>query len=926
MAAAQRHGGRGGAAAVALAVLAACLLATHRGTAAHAAPGGRLKTGFRLLAAAGPGLRDMLDVMTVPAAGEAGALLLPGGRSGGGSDGHPVAPPATSGTSGDDNLYGYDDDDDDDDDGDIASDTTTSTGGTATGKSSSDDDAWLQARAAAPATSTPRSARSLADVMEGCLHAANFTAGHPAMREMGARQAGETRTAFFGRQMVLRHFELYGVAACLTLAGVLTPGFVAEAGSHMLFFAVAQVGGDGAPVSLDVIDALLAAGAPLNYTTGGVGGNNNYNLLHKAVDQHKIMLNTVATRVLRVTHRQSPAYFQRLYESAAAQLAANAPPATAARLRKAAERLRDPAVRVRLGGKRVELGRTVFMADIWTMADALDAFITARLLAAFPVDTFAHLVSQRDMYGRTPLHIAVAVTPSSLRLLRAALVAAIEAPTTPPAAAAAAATAPFLTDVFGYTPEALALALGHNAAAAELTAMGSQVAAAWRRRREGGSGSAVAAGGAADGNAAAMAELVKLAAPHNLALGRVASPLVPSFKSSYGVPHPATPPPPPPPTPAEWPAPLWVSPVAAAAVAAAAAEAGACDVDTLEVGDAPPREWIDRFVYDYVVPGRPVRLRGAAMSSPLRRQWRLEALLAAHGDTPFEMGAIPYAGSFGAARAPLSLAEYVLGVLYCAPDGELRVPGDVADILVGSAAASLLHDFDAADALCRRFVPDVDADPDAADTADRAWRLGAKTPSLPLAPSSASYIFEDVRVSTSHRGIAAGLTPDSLPFLKAARLPTWTPPRVNASDAAIAHGGAPLVARTPGDAVVPRAPGDGSRPLVDPVNGNPVPQFYVGTPGSGAPMHYHEDALNVLVYGEKYWLMEPPARSQYSTIAAADYVRHVLPHLPPAARPMQCTQAAGDVMYVPRTWGHAVLNTRTSIGFALETPLALKRY
>ena len=33
---------------------------------------------------------------------------------------------------------------------------------------------------------------------------------------------------------------------------------------------------------------------------------------------------------------------------------------------------------------------------------------------------------------------------------------------------------------------------------------------------------------------------------------------------------------------------------------------------------------------------------------------------------------------------------------------------------------------------------------------------------------------------------------------------------------------------------------------------------------------------------------------------------------------MQCLQVAGDVMFVPRAWGHAVLNTAASVGCAQE--------
>jgi hypothetical protein len=29
------------------------------------------------------------------------------------------------------------------------------------------------------------------------------------------------------------------------------------------------------------------------------------------------------------------------------------------------------------------------------------------------------------------------------------------------------------------------------------------------------------------------------------------------------------------------------------------------------------------------------------------------------------------------------------------------------------------------------------------------------------------------------------------------------------------------------------------------------PQFYIGVRGSGAPIHYHEDAVNILAHGEE---------------------------------------------------------------------------
>jgi len=47
-------------------------------------------------------------------------------------------------------------------------------------------------------------------------------------------------------------------------------------------------------------------------------------------------------------------------------------------------------------------------------------------------------------------------------------------------------------------------------------------------------------------------------------------------------------------------------------------------------------------------------------------------------------------------------------------------------------------------------------------------------------------------------------------------------------------------------------------PLISSYPEPPNPQFFVGTRGSGAPHHYHEDAVNVLVYGEKRWFVPKP--------------------------------------------------------------------
>lgn len=99
--------------------------------------------------------------------------------------------------------------------------------------------------------------------------------------------------------------------------------------------------------------------------------------------------------------------------------------------------------------------------------------------------------------------------------------------------------------------------------------------------------------------------------------------------------------------------------------------------------------------------------------------------------------------------------------------------------------------------------------------------------------------------------------------------------------------------------------------------------------------------MNTLLHGEKHWFLEPPsarggaapagipsaaASSTFGIVAIADYVTRVVPALPPEQRPLQCTQRAGDVMYVPYAWGHGCFNTQTSIGFATEVDTDYGRY
>jgi len=98
-------------------------------------------------------------------------------------------------------------------------------------------------------------------------------------------------------------------------------------------------------------------------------------------------------------------------------------------------------------------------------------------------------------------------------------------------------------------------------------------------------------------------------------------------------------------------------------------------------------------------------------------------------------------------------------------------------------------------------------------------------------------------------------------------------------------------------------------------------QFYIGDRGTGAPPHFHRAAWNALVHGKKLWALWPPPQAVYSTRHPASFMP--APQAPRqslawASAQIECVQHAGDVLFVPDAWGHAVLNVEPSVGFAQE--------
>ena len=96
-----------------------------------------------------------------------------------------------------------------------------------------------------------------------------------------------------------------------------------------------------------------------------------------------------------------------------------------------------------------------------------------------------------------------------------------------------------------------------------------------------------------------------------------------------------------------------------------------------------------------------------------------------------------------------------------------------------------------------------------------------------------------------------------------------------------------------------------------------VRQFFVGGRGGGAPAHPHSHAANSLAFGTKIWRMWPPQHSHFSAKSAwlGWDVEVGLDKV------LECTQRGGDVMYVPASWGHSVINVQDTVGVTTEFDL-----
>lgn len=79
-------------------------------------------------------------------------------------------------------------------------------------------------------------------------------------------------------------------------------------------------------------------------------------------------------------------------------------------------------------------------------------------------------------------------------------------------------------------------------------------------------------------------------------------------------------------------------------------------------------------------------------------------------------------------------------------------------------------------------------------------------------------------------------------------------------------------------------------------------------------MHYHNSAWNALIYGAKQWVIYPPRNMIMSNKQMLEfYETDMSAFAARGVKPLTCVQTAGDVLIIPESWGHGVLNIQVSI-------------
>jgi hypothetical protein len=506
---------------------------------------------------------------------------------------------------------------------------------------------------------------------------ASFSAGRPPVGGTTAYPAPETvlpstPEVAFVASMWERHPPLQVFTQCLLTRRAVPQQVLHSYGGCMLFQAITHFGlyppssKKGAQPSIfSLIDALinaagnatatraisaLDAGGPHSTVFGcSLGGVlNGYNILHRILDRHKTFLQLVTSNIVRSGGKPNVRYFAFL-KHVAASIGPELPPRQAAMLIRAVDRLCDPVV---YGQDGEEVGLRVWKADADIVSEAvvvsLVNHIVPRMLPPIASNQavrqiaqqangegeedennndeendadsgiFVHLMEGRDKFCRSPLHIATGEAPSALPVLMDVLQRAGALQSASVVAALTSALSH--KDCVGHIPLQLGLNANNTAAVEYLRHMQEQL----------GMNPAITEAESTTSKPAGRR-------PYEIRRHRkLQSRVRPTHDDDAQEATAAD---------GGWSMPLYMSESAVQTIAAAAnaTSSGRCDLDVLDASLLPHSDLQSRFIYDYVIPAKPVILRGFHKKTDnLFQTWSVSTILKHHGGMPFEVATIPY--------------------------------------------------------------------------------------------------------------------------------------------------------------------------------------------------------------------------------------------------------------------------------------------
>ncbi|KAK7479236.1 hypothetical protein BaRGS_00029484, partial [Batillaria attramentaria] len=93
--------------------------------------------------------------------------------------------------------------------------------------------------------------------------------------------------------------------------------------------------------------------------------------------------------------------------------------------------------------------------------------------------------------------------------------------------------------------------------------------------------------------------------------------------------------------------------------------------------------------------------------------------------------------------------------------------------------------------------------------------------------------------------------------------------------------------------------------------------FFLGATGTGLEFHAHNDARNGVVFGMKRWFLYPDNRCPPGGIPKWYEHIYLSQKLTEEEKPLECVQEAGEIIYIPEGYWHAVINIGDTIGMTL---------